>query len=389
MPVPDLREALSPVEGEDRPPETRAIEPGPALALSGGGYRAMLFHAGCLIRLNEAGLLGAMKRISCVSGGSITGGVLGLRWGALTFQNGVATNLLGEVIAPIRRLAGKTIDRNAVVGGLLLPGDIWERVRDAYQETLFGDATLQNLPAGDPRFVFNATNVQSGALWRFMRPYMRDWKVGEYKSPDVLLATAVAASSAFPPVLSPVRLKLRAEKFTPDTWEPEFADPGFREEVVLSDGGVYDNLGLETIWKRYEQIFVSDGGGRLGAELEPHSDWARHALRVNGLIDSQVRALRKRQVVGSLEAGLKTGAYWSIHVDPEDPDWSPYFGPAFTRARARELATTPTRLARLDVPYQERLMNWGYGVTSASLARFWKGTGPLPVAALPYPAAGV
>ena len=389
MPVPDLRDALSPVEGEDRPPETRAVEPGPALALSGGGYRAMLFHAGALIRLNEARLLGAMKRISCVSGGSITGGVLGLRWGALHFQNGSATNLLEQVIAPVRRLANRTIDRNAIVGGLLLPGDIWERVRDAYRETLFGEATLQDLPAGEPRIVLNATNVQSGALWRFMRPYMRDWKVGEYKNPDVLLASAVAASSAFPPVLSPVRLKLEAERFTPGSWEAEFADPGFREEVVLSDGGVYDNLGLETVWKRYEQIFVSDGGGRLGPELEPHSDWARHALRVNGLIDSQVRALRKRQVVGSLEAGIKTGAYWSIHLDPEDADWTPHFGPAFRRDRARELAETPTRLARLDAPYQERLINWGYSVANASLARFWKSPAPLPAAALPYPAAGV
>ena len=53
-------------------------EPGIGLCLSGGGYRAMLFHLGALWRLYEAGLLRGVKRISSVSGGSITAGVLGL-----------------------------------------------------------------------------------------------------------------------------------------------------------------------------------------------------------------------------------------------------------------------------------------------------------------------
>ena len=62
---------------------TAPPEPGIALCLSGGGYRAMLFHVGCLWRLNQLGLLGRLNRISSVSGGSITAGVLGLsliRW---------------------------------------------------------------------------------------------------------------------------------------------------------------------------------------------------------------------------------------------------------------------------------------------------------------------
>lgn len=46
-------------------------EAGMALCLSGGGYRAMIFHIGVLWRLYEAGLLKDMKRISSVSGGSI------------------------------------------------------------------------------------------------------------------------------------------------------------------------------------------------------------------------------------------------------------------------------------------------------------------------------
>ena len=47
-------------------------------------------------------------------------------------------------------------------------------------------------------------------------------------------------------------------------------DPGndlvgteFRDELTLTDGGVYDNLGIETAWKQYRTILVSDGGGHL------------------------------------------------------------------------------------------------------------------------------
>ena len=64
----------------------RRPEPGTALCLSGGGYRAMLFHVGALWRLNEAGYLPKLERVSSVSGGSITAGVLGLAWPKLGFD---------------------------------------------------------------------------------------------------------------------------------------------------------------------------------------------------------------------------------------------------------------------------------------------------------------
>ena len=43
-----------------------AREAGIGLCLSGGGYRAMLFHVGALWRLYDAGVLGTVKRISSV-----------------------------------------------------------------------------------------------------------------------------------------------------------------------------------------------------------------------------------------------------------------------------------------------------------------------------------
>jgi NTE family protein len=161
-PLPD-QNVLSPV----REPGIDAPEPGVALCLSGGGYRAMVFHLGVLLRLNELGYLPRLQRISSVSGGSITAAMLGLKWSRLKFVNGVAEALVDEVVDPIRAFAGKTIDVGSVIGGIFLPGTISDKVAAKYREHLFGDATLQDLPDDPPRFVINATNVQTGLLWRF------------------------------------------------------------------------------------------------------------------------------------------------------------------------------------------------------------------------------
>ena len=80
----------SPVE----PDERVRVPDGTALCLSGGGYRAMLFHVGALWRLNELGYLTRLDRVSSVSGGSITAGCLAVGWRDLRFDGaGTATNL--------------------------------------------------------------------------------------------------------------------------------------------------------------------------------------------------------------------------------------------------------------------------------------------------------
>src|SRR5947209_1039138 len=91
---------------------------GPALCLSGGGYRAMLFHLGALWRLNDFGYLPKLVRVSSVSGGSITAGVLGLAWPRLDFDDNGRARAFEEVVAaPIHRLAGVGIDVPAVLLG--------------------------------------------------------------------------------------------------------------------------------------------------------------------------------------------------------------------------------------------------------------------------------
>ena len=160
----------------------------------------------------------------------------------------------------------------------------------------------------------------------------------------------------------------------PSVWTRTSRQPSedlYREpylsEVVLTDGGVYDNLGLETAWKRYKTILVSNGGGKMQPEPDPHGDWARHALRVNDIIDNQVRSLRARQVILSFEAKEREGEYWGIRTDIRDYALPDCLSCDFESTTA--LANTPTRLKRLDDVLQERLINWGYAVCDAAMRK--------------------
>lgn len=364
-------------------------DPGIALCLSGGGYRAMLFHVGALWRLNEFGYLPKLNRISSVSGGSITAGVLGLKWSKLAFDaNGVGRDFDTEVTKPIRALADRTIDEGSIIGGIFMPGSIADKVVDAYRKHLFGDATLQDLPAPPaPMFVINATNIQSGALWRFSRSYMADYRVGVIKNPKTDLAIAVAASSAFPPVLSPLKLELDATLYEPPSGKQseDLHHGSFLTDVVLTDGGVYDNLGLETAWKNYQTILVSDGGGKLQAEEEPKGDWAQHSLRVNSVIDNQVRSLRKRLLMKSFE-DIRKGTYWGIRSDMAKYQVAGAL--PCPEEKTLTLANTKTRLKRLDSVTQERIINWGYAICDAAMRKWVDGNLRQPIG-FPYPTSGI
>lgn len=331
------------------------------LALSGGGYRAMLFHLGALMRLNEAGWLPRLDRIASVSGGSITAARLGLVWNDLTFEGDVAVDFDEHVTRPVMDLAGHTIDVWAVLTGLR-PGRISKRVQAAYDRHLFHGATLQDLPRDGegPRFILLATNLSNGTLWRMSQPYMRDWRSDPVLEPRLPLAQAVGASSAFPPILSPCVLDL------PD------------RTVFLTDGGVFDNLGVEPILKRCRTCLFSDGGGTFSEPKKPPTGFLTGTIRVLHTVDVEVRRLRRRQVMDALSAGERQGSFWAINTDPGRFPRPAANLPA-SAAATLALSRIPTRLAKLPARRREALVNWGYAATDFAL-RSWV------VTELPQPA---
>ncbi len=353
---------------------------GIALCLSGGGYRAMLFHLGALWRLNELNYLSKLNRISSVSGGSITSGVVALHWTQLGFDaNGFAKNFEQQVTQPIRGMASQSIDVSSILGGVF--GGISKKVADHYNKYLFNHAKLAALP-DSPRFVFNATSLQTGVLWRFSKPYMGDYRVGLVRNPDLELATAVAASSAFPPVLSPCVLQLDPNSFDTNlTPPPDITGADFRKQVVLCDGGVYDNLGLETAWKQNKTVLVSDGGGGLGDESNPAQDWLGQINRILNVTYRQVVTLRKRSVVQLFKLGVRSGAFWGIGSDVTKYQLADALN--CPRDVTTKLAQTPTRLTAMDAALQEQLIDWGYAICDAGMRRWVVPDAPAP-AQSPY-----
>ncbi|WND21462.1 patatin-like phospholipase family protein [Streptomyces violaceus] len=353
-----------------------------ALSLSGGGYRAMLFHAGALYRLCDTGWLERLDRVSSVSGGSIVAGQLATQWDALMARPSLPDSYRALVLDPLLALSRHTVDAPPIAKGIVAFGGIASKVATAYRNHLYGDTTLQEIP-DHPRFVFNATNLQSGSLWRFSKPYARDYRVGGIENPNFDLGTVVAASSAFPPFLSPVILHVPRNLWTLPGADPAFERKSRISRIILSDGGIYDNLGLETV-KRFSMLFVSDGGGAFECMLKPHTNWLGQLRRVLAVEDSQVRSLRKRAVIDRYKSGALSGAYWGIRTNVQDYgllDTLPVL-----HSETLRLAAIRTRLASPGSVDTLKLVNWGYAICDAALRRYVDNS-MLPPKEFPFPEA--
>jgi NTE family protein len=356
-------------------------QPGTGLALSGGGFRATLFHLGALWRLRELGRLQEVDRISSVSGGSLTSGKLALEWSALAAAGWTENAFVQRVVDPLRAFCTRDIDVPSVIKGALVPGkSIADFVAQEYDAGLFHGKTLQDLP-DTPRFVFNSTNLATGVDFRFSKPYAGDYRIGLIEKPTIRVATAVGASSAFPPFLSPVELRFDPESFEKVAGADLWDDPSFRRLVKLTDGGVYDNLGLETVTKRCRTLFVSDAGAPFDYSGIQGSDWPRQALRLIDILTHQSWSLRLRQLIR--EYGKQhDGAYWGISTPIAR------FGTQGTLTVpvevTRKLAGIRTRLNTFSEAEQCSLINWGYAICDASVRA---ADGPPHVEARwPYPA---
>jgi NTE family protein len=392
------------------------LETGTLLALSGGGYRAMLFHVGALWRLNQLGELRKLTHVSSVSGGSIVAGLLAARWDKLEFDSqGIARRFGEEIATPLMRLADHTIHTLPTLEGLLPFRSAGKALARSYRKHLFGRTMLSDVPAS-PKFVFNATSLQTGAIWTFEKESMGDPVVGRVRHPTISLAEVVAASSAFPPFLSPLKISLGTAKWesTPQYSRsrpyddisgrvgtiPERDLQKFRKRVVLIDGGVADNLGIAALWKTSGEMYISDGGGGTPHVASPPvRNWLLQMMRVMLLIHDQPSQLRS-DIAKSRFAehdrvdrpiGTKTlrddGAYWNMSWPPESHTDVQF--PQLPETEISTLAAVKTRLEALDEQTKKRLINWGYAAANRSLPyikRLWgvRGAKVFSEDALPY-----
>jgi NTE family protein len=295
------------------PDEPRRQRQGVALCLSGGGFRASLFHLGALRRLNELGILSQVDVISSVSGGSIIAAHLADRIPTWPEPGAVVAHW-DEVVAASFRSFVRRNRRTGPVFRRLMPSN-WRRPDTAInalasllQHELTG-LQLSELP-DRPRFVFSATDMAFGTYWIFERDRFGNFLAGYgTPTPEWTVARATAASSCFPPVFDPMPLNL-----VPNQLRGGTARQANRDELVsrlcLTDGGVYDNLGLEPVWKTAKAVLVSDGGAPFGFRSDPGA--IRRLFRYTSIIGNQAAAIRKRWLISSLATRRHEGAYWGI-----------------------------------------------------------------------------
>jgi NTE family protein len=251
------------------------------LALSGGGARAMAFHLGCLRALHELGILERVQVLSTVSGGSVIGALYAANDEPFpVFEARVRAALRRGLARPTIRAAflttegPKTLLCWVLVGTasifffaltwllwlarLLLPirlrprwpTETWHLpfrrfasrttiFRRAIDAELFGGKTLPHLRGRRPFLVINAAELRTGSAFYFTSNQSGSWRLGKLASPEVTLAHAVTASAAYPFFLPALDEDLPFDN----------RDGARRcERVTLSDGGVYDNLGLSPLW---------------------------------------------------------------------------------------------------------------------------------------------
>lgn len=372
------------------PPDLRRGDP--VLCLSGGGFRATLFHLGAVRRLNELGVLRGVSVITSVSGGSILNGVLATRWANLVADGGGTFRNFDEQIArPVRAFCRRDVRTRLLIGTRINPanwGVLWrdffsvpaDFLAEAYQK-LLQRKQLTDVPASGaetPRFVFCATSVQTGACWHFHagpNGRMGDYYTGYSDNKGVSLASAVAASSAFPPGFGALRLRIpHPERLSridpwgddrPASLKRQDLPTGTKQMAILTDGGVYDNLGVEPVWNKFKTMLVSDAGRPFQSVPTSRQSLIPRLSRAFDISAEQVGGVRRRWLVEEFVGARRTGALWMINTRLEDfpitdaRGYGPSVRAYFPGVRTDLNAFTEGEIACLE--------NHGYSLADAAL----------------------
>src|SRR5580765_8166629 len=222
------------------------------LALSGGGFRATLYHLGLVRFLYDAGILPQVTHITAVSGGSIIAAHLALNWGRYTGSASEFEAVANELLAFVRLDVRNRIVRRYGLGFALrgprrLLGLSNRKLTRTglleyhYEKYLYGDASLFQLPKS-PRLHLLATNLSEGrlcsfqrdGLWMICRDADQGFRIDHFRIGLATVPMAVTASSAFPGFFPPMEL----------TGADVGAPSGEFGRQSYTDGGVFDNLGV-------------------------------------------------------------------------------------------------------------------------------------------------
>tara|TARA_Y100000296_G_scaffold87324_1_gene132141 strand:+ start:15028 stop:16185 length:1158 start_codon:yes stop_codon:yes gene_type:complete len=355
------------------------MKKGIALALSGGGYRAMAFHAGVCRYLAEAHGLDSVKFISTVSGGSLFAGYVisqaGMKWPSsddyLKTSYPAVRDLLTSYdlqLAALARLAFRITNWPHIFSRANI-------IAQALKEDLKIDCTLYDLPIS-PEWSINGTTAETGKRIRFKFDEVGEYSLGYAQARNFPLASAMAASAAFPVGIGPYSLPTRKYQWVKRPWKAPMSEAKVVKlpyrRLRIYDGGVYDNLGLEPIFdngilktKVDASIVASDAGAPL---KEGFNLGTLNPFRVKRILDiatDQNRSLRVRSLHGHLDIA-KTGACIWIGDKPNPGNdastkhTTSYGRDCLTSLERQHVRSYPTNLSQMRPEDFDLIAQHGY-----------------------------
>ena len=348
------------------------------LSLSGGGFRATLFHLGAIRRLNEFGILPRLTTLSSVSGGSILNGFLA---SSIPVASGVAARDFSQLVSkPVRTFCARDIRRWLALEAVVPGTHNSSGLAKEYDQHLTNGKLLKDIPQ-KPVHIFCSTDLAYGVNWMFKQKQCGDYQVGFADTPpDWKVGTAVAASSCFPPVFKPMNLGLDPAKLVGGKVPASPQRDKSVRELTFSDGGVYDNLGLEPTWKDHEIVLASDGGALFPVGGDTGFIW--DVERYISIPENQALAVRKRWLISNFVAKTMRGTYWGIGSTAYD------YGvqQGYSNDLAKNfIASIRTDLDSFSEPEASVLENHGYWLADAAIRTHVQELLPNPVPDLNVP----
>ena len=308
------------------------------VGLSGGGFRAALFHIGVLAAMAEKDKLKDIEVISCVSGGSIIGAFYYLKIKQL-FESKTDDDIIQEdyirIVKEIETEFLAAVQKNIrmrLLTSFSKNLKMWKgssysrsnRLGELYEEYFYkpllpkkdGSPIFMNdlfiCPFGDesfklnddnwkrinkvPQLILNATAVNTGHNWQFTASWMGepptyisdDFDVKprlrrmyyenapeDYK--NFRLGYAVAASSCVPVLFQPLVFKGLYENF----------------DLELIDGGVHDNQGIASILEQEcNEIIVSDASAQMPDNVVNTENGMSLFFRVDTILQERLREIQ-------------------------------------------------------------------------------------------------
>jgi predicted acylesterase/phospholipase RssA len=366
------------------------------LALSGGGFRASLFHIGVLARLAELDMLRHVEALSCVSGGSIIGAHYYLEIRKLLtektdeeitrqdyidlvarvaddflagVQRNIRTRVAAEIVTNLKMIFKPGFSRTERVGELY-ESEIFSRIKDGEGDRPRYLSSLYIFPKGEnadfkpkydnwrrdakvPILLLNATPLNTGHNWQFTASWMgeppakvdnevdrnyRLRRVYYWEAPEdyarFRLGYAVAASSCVPGLFEPLILDDLYEN------EEKIEENEGEIRIRLVDGGVHDNQGVSGLLDQgCSVVLVSDASGQMSAQDNPSAGLLGVPLRANSILMARVREAQYLDLVARRRSSLLRGLMF-IHLKKDLPvepvDWigceDPHEGPEYDRS---------------------------------------------------------